>query len=105
MNTLRLKNINLHAPYRVMQDPERNNNFYFVSDSGARFDIDFTINESVIPSGAYEFGIANRRHERSPLDPRVVKMSVYGVGDAFYGGITGIPYCRTKHPLLLWKAS
>lgn len=23
MNTLRLENINLHAPYRVMQDPER----------------------------------------------------------------------------------
>jgi len=40
MNTLRLDNINLHAPYRVMQDPEKHNNFYFVSDSGARFDID-----------------------------------------------------------------
>ena len=35
MNTLRLENINLHAPYRVMQDPERHNNFYFVSESGA----------------------------------------------------------------------
>ena len=35
MNTLRLENINLHAPYRVLQDPERHNNFYFVSDSGA----------------------------------------------------------------------
>ena len=44
MNTLRLENINLHAPYRVMQDPERHNNFYFVSDSGARFDIDFAEN-------------------------------------------------------------
>ena len=38
MNTLRLENINLHAPYKVLQDPERHNNFYFVSDSGARFD-------------------------------------------------------------------
>ena len=56
MNTLRLEFINLHAPYRVMQDPEKNNNFYFVSDSDARFDIDFTVNDSVIPSGAYEFG-------------------------------------------------
>ena len=36
MNTLRLENINLHAPYKVKQDPERHNNFYFVSDSGAR---------------------------------------------------------------------
>ena len=57
MNTLRLEIINLHAPYKVLQDPERHNNFYFVSDSGARFDIDFTVNESIIPSGAYEFGI------------------------------------------------
>ena len=54
MNTLRLENINLHAPYRVMQDPERHNNFYFVSASGARFDIDFAENDSIIPSGAYE---------------------------------------------------
>jgi len=23
MNTLRLENINLHAPYKVLQDPER----------------------------------------------------------------------------------
>ena len=53
MNTLRLENINLHAPYRVMQDPERHNNFYFVSDSDARFDIDFAENDSIIPSGAY----------------------------------------------------
>ena len=49
MNTLRLENINLYAPYKVLQDPERRNNFYFVSDSGTRFDIDFTVNESIIP--------------------------------------------------------
>ena len=24
MNTLRLENINLHSPYKVMQDPETN---------------------------------------------------------------------------------
>ena len=71
MITLRLENINLHAPYRVMQDPERHNNFYFVSDSGARFDIDFAENDSIIPSGAYEFGITNRLHERSPHDPKL----------------------------------
>ena len=57
MNTLRLGNINLHAPYKVLQDPDKHNNFYFVSDNGTRFDIDFTVNESIIPSGAYEFGI------------------------------------------------
>ena len=31
MQILRLNNINLHAPYKVMQDPEKEFNFYFVS--------------------------------------------------------------------------
>ena len=83
MNTLRLKNINLHAPYRVMQDPEKSNNFYFMSDSGARFDIDFTINDSVIPSGAYEFGITNRRHERSLLDPKL-RLTIFAIVEEFF---------------------
>ena len=39
MQILRLNNINLHAPYKVMQDPEKEFNFYFVSDAGTRFDI------------------------------------------------------------------
>ena len=36
MQILRLNNINLHAPYKVMQDPEKEFNFYFVSDTGTR---------------------------------------------------------------------
>ena len=32
-------------------------------------------------------------------------MPSHAVGDAFYGGIVGITISRTKHPLLLWKAS
>ena len=83
MNSLRLENINLHAPYRVLQDPERLNNFYFVSDSGARFDIDFTINESIIPCRAYEFGITNRRHERSPLDPKL-RLTIFAIVEEFF---------------------
>lgn len=83
MNTLRLEIINLHAPYKVLQDPERHNNFYFVSDSGARFDIDFTENESIIPSGAYEFGITNRRHERSPLDPKL-RLTIFAIIEEFF---------------------
>ena len=70
MNTLRLENINLHAPYKVMQDPERHNNFYFVSDSG-------------IPSGAYEFGITNRRHERSPLDQKL-RRTIFAIVEEFF---------------------
>ncbi len=83
MNTLRLENINLHAPYKVMQDPERHNNFYFVSDSGARFDIDFAENDSIIPSGAYGFGITNRRHERSPLDQKL-RRTIFAIVEEFF---------------------
>lgn len=46
MNTLRLEIINLHAPYRVMQDPVKHNNFYFVSDSGA---ISFSRFSAILP--------------------------------------------------------
>ena len=66
-----------------MQDPVRLNNFYFVSDSGARFDIDFTPNESVIPSGAYEFGITNKQHERSPLDAKL-RLTIFAVVEEFF---------------------
>ena len=78
MNTLRLENINLRAPYKVLQDPERQNNFYFVSDSDTRFDIDFTVNESIIPSGAYEFGITNRRH-----DPKL-RLTIFAIIEEFF---------------------
>ena len=83
MNTLRLGNINLHAPYKVLQDPDKHNNFYFVSDNGPRFDIDFTVNESIIPSGAYEFGITNRRHERSPHDPKL-RLTIFAIIEEFF---------------------
>ena len=66
-----------------MQDPERHNNFYFVSDSGARFDIDFAENDSIIPSGAYEFGITNRLHERSPLDPKL-RLTIFAIVEEFF---------------------
>ena len=32
-------------------------------------------------------------------------MPSHDVGDACYRGIVGITYCRTKHPLILWKVS
>ena len=83
MNTLRLKNINLHAPYKVMQDPERQNNFYFVNDSGARFDIDFTVNDAIIPSGAYEFGITNKQHERSSFDSKL-RLTIFAIIEEFF---------------------
>jgi hypothetical protein len=83
MNALRIETINGKAPYRVTQDPERNNNFYLISDSGVRFDIDFTYNDAVIPIGAYEIGIANKENKRSPLDMKL-RLSVFAIIEEFF---------------------
>ena len=32
-------------------------------------------------------------------------MPSHAVGDAFYGGVVGITYSVSRHPLLSWKAS
>lgn len=83
MKALRLEAINQNAPYRVTQDPERLYNFYLISDSGIRFDVDFMFNDAVIPSGAYEIGIANKGHKPSPLDPKL-KRSVFAIIEEFF---------------------
>ena len=44
MNALRLKIINLHAPYKVWQKSGKPDHYYFVSDSGVEFNIDFMLN-------------------------------------------------------------
>ena len=82
MNALRLEKINGQAPYKVIQDPERLYNFYLISESGGRFDIDFTFNDAIIPSGAYEIGIANRTHQRSPLDVKL-RLSIFAIIEEF----------------------
>lgn len=66
MNELRLDFVNRHAPYKVTQDPERPYNFYLTSDYGIRFDVDFTFNDAIIPSGAYEIGIETTPHRKFP---------------------------------------
>ena len=43
MNTLRLNVINLHAPYKVLQRSGKPNYYYFVSDAGVEFNIDFRL--------------------------------------------------------------
>jgi hypothetical protein len=68
MNTLRLNIINLHAPYRVWQKSGKPDHYYFVSDSGVEFNIDFKLDYAFVPSGAFEFSITNERHGQSPLD-------------------------------------
>lgn len=52
MNTLRLNIINLHAPYRVWQKSGKPDHYYFVSDSGVEFNIDFKLDYAFVPSGA-----------------------------------------------------
>ena len=71
MNALRLKIINLHAPYKVWQKSGKPDHYYFVSDSGVEFNIDFMLNEAFVPSGAFEFSITNERHGQSPLDMKL----------------------------------
>ena len=82
MKKLRLEMVNRSSPYEVIQDPERPYNFYLMSDYGIRFDIDFTFNDAVIPSGAYEIGIVNKEHKRSPLDQKL-KQSVFAILEEF----------------------
>ena len=66
-----------------MQDPEREFNFYFVSDTGTRFDIDFVFNDSIVPSGSYELGITNKKNRQSPLDPKL-RLTILAIIEEFF---------------------
>lgn len=66
MNKLNLENINRKAPYFVRERENKLNEFYFWSDFGIVYDINFSPNYSVVPSGTCEIGINNRGHQTSP---------------------------------------
>ena len=83
MNTLRLNIINLHAPYRVWQKSGKPDHYYFVSDSGVEFNIDFKLDYAFVPSGAFEFSITNERHGQSPLDTKL-KQTVFAIVEEFF---------------------
>ena len=83
MNTLRLNIINLHAPYRVWQKPSKPDHYYFVSDSGVEFNIDFKLDYAFVPSGAFEFSITNERHGQSPLDMKL-KQTIFAIVEEFF---------------------
>lgn len=70
MNKLNLENINKKAPYVVHERENKLNEFYFWSDFGIVYDINFSPNYSVVPSGTCEIGINNRGHQTSPRDPK-----------------------------------
>ena len=83
MNTLRLNIINLHAPDRVWQKSGKPDHYYFVSDSGVEFNIDFKLDYAFVPSGAFEFSITNERHGQSPLDTKL-KQTVFAIVEEFF---------------------
>ena len=83
MNTLRLNVINLHAPYKVLQKAGNPNYYYFVSDTGVEFSIDFRLDYAFVPSGAFEFSITNERHGKSPLDTKL-KQTVFAIIEEFF---------------------
>ena len=83
MEELRLERINQIAPYKVKRDPEKPFDFYLVSDNGTRFDVDFTPNDAVIPSGAYEISISNKKNSRSPLDTKL-RQTLFAIIEEFF---------------------
>ncbi|MBQ6062514.1 MAG: hypothetical protein IJK87_02630 [Prevotella sp.] len=83
MNTLRLDYINLHAPYRVWQKQNKPYHYYFVSDAGVEFDVDFNMDYAFVPSGAFEFSITNERHGKSPLDDKL-KKTIIAIVEEFF---------------------
>ena len=68
MNTLRLHVINSHSPYEVRQNPHDVNSYLFKTDANVEYVISLIENNSIVPSGTYEFGINNPKHNKSPLD-------------------------------------
>ena len=83
MNTLRLNIINLHSPYKVWQKSGKPDHYYFVSDSGVEFNIDFKLDNAFVPSGAFEFSITNERHGQSPLDMKL-KQTIFAIIEEFF---------------------
>ena len=78
MNTLRLDFINKRAPYLVKENPHAINSYVFKTDIGTEFVISLQENSSIVPSGAYELGINNPHHGRSPLDTKL-KYTIFAI--------------------------
>ena len=79
MNTLRLHVINSHSPYEVRQNPHDVNSYLFKTDANVEYVISLIENNSIVPSGTYEFGINNPKHNKSPLDPKLREMNFLAI--------------------------
>ena len=83
MNTLRLHVINSHSPYEVRQNPHDVNSYLFKTDANVEYVISLIENNSIVPSGTYEFGINNPKHNKSPLDPKL-RNTIFAIVEEFF---------------------
>ena len=83
MNTLRLENINLHAPYKVWQEIGVKSLFLFETDSGLRYDISFMPDSAFIRSGAYQFCVNVEGNGRSFRDSKL-QQTVVAIVEEFF---------------------
>ena len=83
MNTLNLKNINLHSPYMVGQTDENDSSFYFTTDFGLKYTISFMLEYSFVMSGGYQFCINVEGDGRSPGDIKL-RQTIFAIIEEFF---------------------
>ena len=83
MNTLNLRNINLHSPYLVGQTDENDSSFYFTTDFGLKYTISFMLENSFVQSGAFLFCINVEGAGRSPGDIKL-RQTVFAIIEEFF---------------------
>ena len=71
MNKLLLENINVKAPYHVMQMEEYPYLFYFHTDFSVDYEISIKPNNTFVSSGAYTLDIRNIWNQTSPGDVKL----------------------------------
>ncbi len=76
MNTLNLRNINLHSPYLVGQTEENDSAFYFTTDFGLKYTISFMLE--------YSFVQRKMAHHRTTAPFTVLARQRVGASFAFF---------------------
>lgn len=78
---LSIDRINAVAPYKVMV--EGDTSVLFITDFGVTYSVGFAEDYSFMPSGAYQFYIANIEHIVSPNDQKV-RLTVQAIIEEFF---------------------
>lgn len=81
MKALDLAAINLSAPYSVWQKSERD--YLFRTDFGLVYKIGFMDDDTIWPSGAYQFLIINESNRPSPNDTKL-RQTIFCIVEAFF---------------------